>query len=311
METRQKFILHEHENNTQTKTPSKIASIFADLKALLKLVVLIINVMPVVTGYLLALHFSGESLTNHIASFIITIVGSFFVIAGALILNNWYEADLDKHMKRTKRRPTVTGNFSLHTVLKVGIISSIIGFVFLMFTTWEATLYAFIGWFTYVVLYTFWTKRKYTLNTVVGSVSGAVTPLIGWAVIAPSYHIVPVMLFIILFIWQIPHTFAIAMRRYDDYKRAGVPMLPVVAGFEVTKRQMLVWIITLFPIPFFLFSLGKTFVIIATILNILWIILAIRGFFMKDDIKWANMMFRSSLQYLTILFGMMIIISLF
>src|SRR5690625_104993 len=112
----------------------------------------------------------------------------------------------------------------MSTVLMLGVLTTGIGHAILFFTSLEAFAYAFIGWFTYVVLYTFWTKRRYTLNTVVGSISGAVTPLIGWAVVAPAYHIVPIVLFIILFLWQIPHTFAIAMRRHDDYKAAGVPM---------------------------------------------------------------------------------------
>src|SRR5699024_3685477 len=111
---------------------------------------------------------------------------------------------------------------------------TVAGHVLMLFTTYEAFVYAFLGWFTYVVLYTFWSKRKYTLNTVIGSISGAFTPLIGWATITSAYHIVPIVLFIVLFIWQIPHTFAIAMRRYDEYKAAGVPMLPVVYGFDIT-----------------------------------------------------------------------------
>src|SRR5690606_6061656 len=116
------------------------------------------------------------------------------------------------------------------------------------FTTLEATLYSLIGWFTYVVLYTFWSKRKYTINTIIGSVSGAVTPLIGWAAITSSYHIVPIGFFLILFIWQVPHTFAIAMRRVEEYRAAGVPMLPVVAGFEATKRQIFIYVACLLPL---------------------------------------------------------------
>src|SRR5690625_1407101 len=205
-------------------------------------------------------------------------IGGTLVIAGALILNNWYEVDLDSKMERTQQRPTVTGNFSLRTVLWLGIVSSIIGMTFLYFTTLEAFTYGFLGWFTYVVLYTFWSKRKYTLNTVIGSVSGAFTPLIGWAAVTSAYHVVPIVLFIILFIWQIPHTFAIAMRRYDDYKAAGVPMLPVVYGFNMTKRQTALYIACLLPLPIFLTSLGTTFVIIVTAMNIGWIIVGLRGF---------------------------------
>ncbi|MFC0302530.1 heme o synthase [Virgibacillus soli] len=295
----------------QTSTENMtLTSVLRDLKSLVKSIVLVLNVMPVLAGYLLALYFTGGHVSEHVGNILLILLASTLIIAGALIINNWYEVDLDRHMVRTENRPTVTGHFSLETVLWLGIATTTIGFALILFTTLEAAFYAFIGWFTYVVLYTFWSKRKYTLNTVIGSVSGAVTPLIGWGAVTSTYHIIPVMLFILLFVWQIPHTFAIAMRRYDDYKAANVPMLPVVAGFAVTKRQMLVWILALLPIPFFMTSLGLAFVIIATTANVIWLVITISGFYLQDDVKWANMMFRSSLIYLTILFFLMIVISI-
>ncbi len=283
---------------------------FIDFKRLVKGIVLLANVSPVIVGFWLAIHFSGADFIMHWETFLIVTIGSMFVIAGALMLNNWYEVDLDKEMIRTQYRPTVTGHFSLKMVLWLGISFSIIGLIIISMTTWEAALYAFLGWFTYVVLYTFWSKRKYTLNTIIGSVSGAFTPLIGWAAITSANHIVPIVLFVILFLWQIPHTFAIAMRRYDEYKAAGVPMLPVVYGMEMTKRQSFVYVLLLFPLPFFLGTLGTSFLIIATIMNVIWIVISIKGFFMKDNIKWANQMFYYSLTYLTIVFGGMIIVTL-
>jgi protoheme IX farnesyltransferase len=113
-----------------------------------------------------------------------------------------------------------------------------------------------------------------------------------------------------LFIWQIPHTFAIAMKRHDEYKAAGVPMLPVVYGFKLTKRQTVVYIACLIPLPFYLTTLGTAFMVIATILNVAWLALGLGGFFMKDDIKWARMNFIYSLNYLTILFVLMFIVTL-
>lgn len=287
----------------------KKASFFADLKSLIKLVVLIANALPIFTGLWLALYFTDASFMDHITTFILTLIGGTLVMAGALILNNWYEVDLDREMLRTKNRPTVTGSFSLKAVFIMGVTISALGLAIMAFTTIEALIYAFLGWFTYVVLYTFWSKRRYTLNTVIGSVSGAFTPLIGWAAIDSALHIVPIVLFLILFIWQIPHTFAIAVRRHSEYKAAGVPMLPVVYGFDMTKRQTVVYIACLLPLPLFLASLGTTFVTIATILNLGWLFLGIWGFFMKDDLKWANMIFIYSLNYLTILLLTMIVVT--
>src|SRR5690625_791324 len=132
----------------------------------------------------------------------------------------------------------------------------------------------------------------------------------GWAAITSANHIVPIVLFLILFIWQIPHTFAIAMRRYEEYKAAKVPMLPVVYGFNITKRQSMVSVACLLPLPLFLTSLGTGFVLITSILNIAWLFIAIRGLFTKDNKQYANRMFYFSLSYLTVVFGMMILITL-
>lgn len=301
--------LNENEKINHTNVRN-IRNVIKDLTSLLKGFVLIANVLPVLTGFWLALYFTKSSIFEYWDVFLFTMIGSTLLIAGALALNNWYEVDLDKKMVRTKKRPTVTGNFSLNTVLTMGIVFTTLGFVFLLLgTTGEATFYAFIGWFTYVILYTLWSKRKYTLNTMIGAVSGAVTPLIGWTAIAPGNHIVPISVALIVFIWQMPHTFAIAIRRYNDYKKAGVAMLPVLYGFDVTKRQILVYIVCLLPLPFFLGMLGTAFIVIATLLNIGWIVLAIRGLFTKNNVKWANQIFLYSVIYLMILFVMMIIVT--
>ncbi|HEX6593267.1 MAG TPA: heme o synthase [Bacillota bacterium] len=286
------------------------STLFSDLKSLFKGIVLIANVLPVFAGFWLALYFTNSSFTTYWDQFVLVMFGSLFVIAGALLFNNWYEVDLDREMFRTQMRPTVTGNISLKTVFMMANFFSIVGMIILLFTTMEAVLYAGIGWFAYVVLYTFWSKRKYTLNTILGSLSGAVTPLIGWAVVDSAIHIVPITLFVMLFIWQIPHTFAIAIKRSKEYKAAGVPMLPVVYGFDVTKRQIVIYVACLFPLPFFLISLGLPFVIVATILNVIWLVLAMRGFYTKDDWKWAHQIFIYSLTYLTVLFMMMVVVTL-
>jgi heme o synthase len=287
-----------------------LITFLADLKALFKGMVLIFNVLPVATGFWLALHFTNRSFSDHWELFLLTIIGSTMVMAGALVLNNWYDVDIDTLMERTHKRPTVTGNISLKVVLIIGIVLTVLGFILLLFTTMEAVIYAFVGWFTYVILYTMWSKRRYTLNTVIGSVSGAVTPLIGWATIDTALHIVPIVLFLILFIWQMPHTFAIAMKKCKEYKAAGVAMLPVVHGFEVTKRQIFIYSFCLLPLPFYLASLGTVFIVIATILNIGWILVSLRGFFTKNDLKWANVIFLYSVNYLMIIFLLMIIVTL-
>ncbi|RDW20373.1 protoheme IX farnesyltransferase [Oceanobacillus arenosus] len=285
-------------------------TILQDIKSLVKFIVLIANVLPVIAGFWLAIHFTNTSLTEHWGTFLLTMGGSGLIIAGALILNNWYDVDIDKVMKRTQQRPTVTGNFSLRAVLIAGIVISLIGFILLLFTSLAAVIYGLIGWITYVFPYTMWSKRKYTWNTIIGSVSGAVTPLIGWAAIDSSFHIIPFALFLLLFIWQMPHTYSIAIKKNDEYTAAKVAMLPAVRGFKVTKIHMVIYIALLIPLPFMMSALGSVFVTIASVLNICWLILAIKGFNAKDNYKWANWNFLYSVNYMTILFVLMIVVTL-
>ncbi|MCT2537899.1 heme o synthase [Aquibacillus koreensis] len=286
-------------------------SVIADIKSLFKGLVLISNVLPVLIGFWLALYFSGGSFGDHWLTFVLTIIGSITLIGGALVLNNWYDVDIDTVMKRTQHRPTVTGTISLRSVLILGIGLSVIGFNLMLFTNVEVAVYGLIGWFTYVVLYTMWSKRKYTWNTLIGSVSGAVTPLIGWAAVSSTFHIVPIVLFVVMFLWQMPHTYAIAMKKCEEYAAAKVAMLPVVRGFQLTKRQSVVYIACLLPLPFFLATLGTVFVVVATVLNIVWLGIGISGFFVKNELRWAHVMFLSSLHYLMVFFFLIMFVTMF
>jgi protoheme IX farnesyltransferase len=296
-------------NNDQPS--SGLYGFLINIKYLLKGKVLVANVLPVFTAFWLALHFSGEDFHSHAGTFVLTMLGSTLVIAGALMFNNWYEADLDKKMDRTQNRPTVTGAFTLQAVLRSAVVTTALGLAIMLLTTPEAALYAFLGWFFYVVLYTFWSKRKYTINTIIGSISGAFTPLIGWAAIAPANHIVPVMLFYLLFIWQVPHTLAIAIKRLSDYTRAGVPMLPVVSGVDITIRQMFIYVLALLPLPFILLpAMGGIFFIVALILTAGWIILAFTGLRSEEASRWAQINLKYSLLYLIIILLTMIFVTI-
>ena len=214
-------------------------------------------------------------------------------------------------MDRTQQRPTVTGSFSLKGVLIAAIAATVIGLALMLMTTIEAAVYSFLGWFFYVVLYTFWSKRRYTINTIIGSISGAFTPLIGWAVIAPAAHVVPIALFYILIIWQIPHTLAIAVKRLADYTRAGVPMLPVVIGVDATIRQNLYYVIALVPVPFILLgTFGWIFFTVSLILTLGWLFLSVKGLQTDNKERWANINLKYSLIYLIILFMLMIVLTI-
>ncbi|MFC7321435.1 heme o synthase [Halobacillus campisalis] len=292
------------------KSTVRETSFLADIKSLIKVGIINSNLITTFTGFWLAVYFTGASFTDQWLTFLLTMFGTAFVIAGGCILNNWYDRDIDHLMARTDSRPTVTGSIPINVIKWMGVIVSVLGIIILSFTTIPAALFGAFGWFTYVVLYTMWSKRKYTINTVIGSFSGAVPPLIGWAAIDPGLQLEAVILFLIMFIWQTPHFLALAMKKRDDYKAAGIPMLPVVHGFRMTKRQIVIYVACLLPLPIYLASLGSIFLSIAFALSLGWLILGIAGFFMKDDYKWATWMFVYSLNYLTIMFLTMVLVTL-
>ncbi|MGG1690217.1 protoheme IX farnesyltransferase [Bacillus ginsengihumi] len=282
-----------------------------DFFALIKMGIVNSNLITAFTGMWLALEFNHQHFLQSLDTIFLTLIGTALIVAGSCSLNNYYDRDIDQIMKSKNFRPTVTGRISGAKVLTIGISFVVIGTVLLFMTSVTAGIIGAFGVFSYVVLYTMWTKRNYVSNTVVGSFAGAVPPLIGWAAVDPNLGIIPWMLFLLMFIWQPPHFYAIAMKKCEEYREANIPMLPVIRGFQVTKWHMLIWVICLLPIPFFLKAIGIPFVMLATIFNIGWLVLSIAGFKMKDDLKWAKYMFIYSLNYLTILFVAMVILTLF
>ncbi|PLR97419.1 heme o synthase [Bacillus sp. T33-2] len=286
------------------------SSVLKDFLALIKIGIVNSNLITTFTGVWLALHFTGNRFLDNLHIVFFVLIGSSLIIAGSCSLNNYIDRDIDHLMERTKARPTVTGKVQPGKVATLGLAFIGIGTVFLAFTTATAAVIGLIGVFSYVVLYTMWSKRQYVSNTIVGSVSGAVPPLIGWAAVDGNLDILAWSLFLIMFVWQPPHFYALAMRRVEEYRAAGIPMLPVIKGFKATKRSIFLWVSALLPLPFLLTSLGLPFLVLASALNIGWLVIGIYGLKFKDDIKWAKMMFIYSLQYLTILFVAMVIVTL-
>lgn len=282
-----------------------------DFLALIKIGIVNSNLITVFTGLWLAFQFSDKNFLDHMDILVYTIVGSALIIAGSAAMNNYIDTDIDPLMASKRARPTVTGRFKPSAVLALAISFIVIGELFLFSASVSAGLFGIAGILAYVVLYSMWSKRRHVGNTIVGSISGAIPPLIGWAAVEPTLGMGAWALFLIMFIWQPPHFYALAMKRTEEYRAANIPMLPVVKGFHRTKKSMLAWVLLLFPLPFLLMELGIGFIILATALNIGWLVLAIRGFNVADDLKWAKKMFIYSLNYMTILFVSMIIFAVF
>jgi heme o synthase len=280
-----------------------------DFLALIKIGIVNSNLITTFTGMWLAFYFTNTHFLNSLDTMFLTLVGSSLIIAGSCSINNYIDRDIDPLMERTKDRPTVTGKINGAKAISIGIAMISIGTIFLFMTTVTAGVIGIIGVFSYVVLYSMWSKRKLVSNTIIGSISGAVPPLIGWAAVDANLSLMAWILFLMMFIWQPPHFYALAMKRCEEYRAANIPMLPVVKGFATTKLHIVLWVAALLPLPFFLLELGIPFFILATAFNIGWLVLGLMGYKMKDDLKWAKLMFVYSLNYLTILFVAMVIVT--
>lgn len=164
-------------------------------------------------------------------------------------INQFYDRDMDLVMARTRNRPLPAGKIAPAEALSFGLIAAILSVLVLAFSAGylAAGLLAFTIFF-YAVIYTIWLKRRTPQNIVIGGAAGALPPLVGWAAVTGEVTINSLLLFAIIFFWTPPHFWALALFRHDDYKRAGVPMLPVVAGARETRKQILIYALILAPL---------------------------------------------------------------
>lgn len=177
--------------------------------------------------------------------------------AGAL--NQWYEADLDAKMKRTANRPLPAGRMSRQTALHFGVGLAVFSVVLMdLATNHLAAAVLAISILFYVLVYTVWLKRRTAQNIVIGGAAGAFPPLIGWAAVTGDVTTLPILLFAIIFLWTPPHFWALSLFVRTDYANAGVPMLPVVAGIESTRRQILLYTLPMIAAAIAPWTLGLT-----------------------------------------------------
>lgn len=298
--------------SAESAVNTKTSANWRDFVEVSKTGIVFSNLITTFTGIWLALHFSGMAFFSHFATVVWTLLGTAFIVAGGCALNNFIDRDIDPVMERTQERPSATGRLSGKQILIYGLVMSVLGTVFLLMTgSYAAAVYGLLGLFVYVVVYTMWLKRTHSLNTIVGGISGALPPLIGWAAVDPNLSLMAWQLFLVMFFWQPPHFLALAMKRVEEYREAGIPMLPVVAGFPFTKRQINVYLLALVVSTLFLYTLGPVYMIVSALIGIGWIVLGFLSSKFKDDVTWARAMFVYSLNYLTILFVLMIAVTLF
>jgi heme o synthase len=229
--------------------------------------------------------------------------------AGAAgVLNMWYDADIDALMPRTAGRPIPRGTVSRLEALIFGLILACgaVAILGLALNLTAAALLAFAIFF-YVVIYTMWLKRSTPQNIVIGGAAGALPPAIGWAAASSEIALEPFILFLIVFLWTPPHFWALSLNRTGEYARAGVPMLPVVAGSAATKQQILIYSIILFPISLLPWALGfasAIYGVTAAVGGATFVALALRLIRSSEaDRRPAHHLFAFSILYLFVLFA--------
>jgi len=232
--------------------------------------------------------------------------------AGAL--NMWYESDLDSLMTRTCLRPIPTGKLTRNQALAFGILSSLVSVIALyIFSNLIAATILAITILFYVFVYTIWLKRKTPQNIVIGGASGALPPVIGWAIATNGIALEPIILFLIIFIWTPSHFWALSLYKSEDYRKARIPMLPITSGIRTTKLNIFIYALILFPIailPFFLNYYGLIYLILAAVLSGYYVFISYKLFKEKDSIlekKLATKLFGYSILYLFMIFTSILI----
>jgi protoheme IX farnesyltransferase len=230
--------------------------------------------------------------------FFATMIGIACVIASACVFNNYIDRDIDEKMQRTKDRALVSGAISSPSALRFGIILALLGFIFLLIFVNTLTAFAaLIGFLVYVFAYTF-SKRVTPWATEIGSIAGAMPIVVGYTAVTDRLDAAALILFLALAFWQMPHFYAIALFRREEYAAAGVPVLPITNGIWETELRMLLYIIAFgaaaFALNYFGYA-GYAYLVIVEATALVWFALATEGFRREDTEVWARKLFFTSL----------------
>lgn len=262
------------------------------------------NLISVVGGFLLA---SKGSIDYPL--FLATLVGVSLVVASGCVFNNYIDRDIDKKMERTKNRVLVKGLIAPSVTLVYATVLGIAGFVLLYIGANPLAMWlAVMGFVVYVGVYSLYMKRHSVYGTLIGSLSGAAPPVIGYCAVANEFDAGALILLAIFSLWQMPHSYAIAIFRFKDYQAANIPVLPVVKGISVAKNHITVYILA-FMIATLMLTLsgyaGYKYLIVAAAVSVWWLGMALRGYKTENDSIWARKLFVFSIVAITSLSVMM------
>lgn len=262
------------------------------------------NLISVIGGFLLA---SQGSIDYPL--FLYTLMGVSLVVASGCVYNNVIDRDIDRKMERTKNRVLVKGLISPKVSLVYATLLGIAGFMMLWFGANPLAMWlAVMGFVVYVGVYSLYMKRKSVYGTLIGSLSGAAPPVIGYCAVTNEFDAGALILLAIFSLWQMPHSYAIAIFRFKDYQAANIPVLPVVKGVPVAKNHITLYIIA-FAVATLMLSLGGyagyKYLIVAAAVSVWWLGMALSGYKTENDRVWARKLFVFSIVAITSLSVMM------
>lgn len=262
------------------------------------------NVLSVAGGFFLAAQ-------GHVdfALFLAVVVGTSLVVGSGCAFNNCIDRDIDQKMERTKNRAMVQGAMSLSVALAYATLLGVVGFSLLYVRANPLAAYcALAGFVIYVGFYSLWLKRRSVHGTLVGSLSGAMPPVIGYCAVSNSFDLAAFTLLVMFSLWQMPHSFAIAIFRFNDYRAAKIPVLPVARGILAAKKQIVLYVLA-FVLATLMLTLGGYaglgYLAVAAAMGLYWLYMAWGGYKAEDDSKWARKVFGFSILTVTALSVMM------
>jgi protoheme IX farnesyltransferase len=262
------------------------------------------NVLSVAGGFFLAAQGHVD-----IGLFLATVIGTSLVVASGCVFNNCIDRDIDVKMERTRNRAIVQGLISIRIALAYATVLGLLGFGMLYkLANPLAAFCGLVGFAIYVGLYSLYLKRKSVHGTLVGSLSGAMPPVIGYVAVTGQFDMAALTLLIMFSLWQMPHSYAIAIFRLNDYRAASIPVLPVERGIPVAKRHILYYILA-FVLATLMLTLGGyaglSYMAVAAAMGMYWLYMAWTGYKATDDRVWARKLFVFSIFTITALSVMM------
>lgn len=230
--------------------------------------------------------------------FLAALAGLSLIIGSACVLNNYIDRNADRKMKRTKNRALATGSISIkHALVFAALLVSMGSMILFFFVNLLSTVAALFGFLAYVGLYTY-SKYHTVHGTLIGSLSGAVPPIVGYAAAGNRLDLTALIFFAVLVFWQMPHFYAIAIYRLKEYQAASIPVLPAQKGIHAAKIQMILYIVAFAVMSLLLafsYGFGAGYISLSIFLSFGWLALAIAGLHSKNDTVWARSMFSASL----------------